>query len=408
MTVELEDPKPEVRVFDLQKMLQCASVKLWLQNFNSVATKDSYEFQFSNFLRWLWYAKKIQMTPDEILDDHNKCLASQDKRVRAHWSYLCIEFARDSKMPEGYQETKWRGQADLGYSSKIQARTAIISFFEYNDLALQPVKSQRIEQTEKEDLAPITLSNLRLAIKDVPLEFLSALLMILHTGVRIGDLFNSINKLWPTINEQIKKKKVILKIKTKDAEFIREVPWSEMGTKAVCVPLVGMTPTGELFRYFCLAGTDAIEALEKHMKQQGDSPEGDNRIWRYDRTLLQKKIHTFAIAKGLMKKDRGNTKGGRRYPYYLHRIRKIFKTTCMLRGVAPTDSEFLVGHRGGIEKIYDERHLSHPETFVAEFLKAEPILDIISNPDWTTPDLVAKFIKRYDPKWRPPPLKGQF
>jgi len=342
--------------------------------------------------------------PDEVLADENKRHVDLDVTRRVKWSYTALEFGKDSLMPEGYSDG-WAGNKALGHSAKTQAHYAVKSWFAYNNLPLQPVK-YRIEDEEREDLAPFDLVQLRKIVEKAEVKWRSAFLVLLQSAVRIGDLFAQVGLLWPVIKDQMSKKTCVIKINVRGMEILHEIPWREIGTKLVCLPLYGATTRGKIFKFFTFLSGDAVDELDRYVKERGEPAKGE-RIWECDKTRLQKKIHIYAIQAGLMQRDKGNKKGGLRYPIYIHRIRKIFKTTCQQRGVSEVDSEFLEGHkRSGVDKIYDERHISHPEVFAAEFLKVAPCLDLLSNPEGKTSKATEAFIRRFDPKWVPANLES--
>lgn len=350
--------------------------------------------------------KQERMTPEEVLSDENKCHVDLDVQRRVKWSNLALEFGRDSVMPDGYSnEEDWKGNKMLGHSAKTQALYGVRSWFKYNYLPLQELV-YRIEDEEREDLAPFNLGQLGKIIENAPVKWSSALLVLLHSAVRIGDLFAQVGLLWPTIKDQMSKKTCVIKVNASGIELVHEIPWRDTGTKLVCMPLYGQTTRGKIFKFFSFLGGDALDNLNRYVKERGEPAKGE-RIWECDKTRLQKKIHVYAIKAGLMERDKENKKGGLHYPIYVHRIRKIFKTTCKQRGMSEVDIEFLEGHvRTGVAKIYDERHISHPEVFAAEFLKAEPCFNLLSNPEGKTPKSTEAFIQRFDPKWLPIDLEG--
>ncbi len=374
-------------------------VQKWLANFASNATRKAYAFNIFHFFQWLWVVKEIHMTPEQVLDDQNQRqnqrLVNANVRERVHWSYLAVEFAKDSAMPDEYP-SEWKGNKNLGHTTKSQARYAVYSWFAYNDLDLKPVKSIRIEEKEIEELPPFPLEDFAKIAKRAPLKWRCALLVLLHSAVRIGDLFDQVGLMWPTIKEQIAKKTCIIKVSVKGMEIFHEVPWSDIGTKLVCLRLYGSTTRGKIFHYICFLGKDALDALVQYVKERGE-PAKDERLWDCDKTRLQKGITVWAVQEHLMQRDKSNTKGGRKYPYYVHRIRKIFKTTCMSHGIREADGEFWSGHkRTGVDKIYDERHISHPSVFAAEYLKAEYLFNVLSNPSGQMNPMTAEFIQRFE------------
>lgn len=312
-----------------------------------------------------------------------------------YWSYMCVEFAKESTMPDSYANG-WHGNKFLGHRAKSQARYGIYSWFAYNDLDLKKVKSERIEETDIKPLPPITLQEFGKIVKLAPLKWACALVVLLQSAVRIGDFFDQVGLLWPMIKEQIDKKTCIIRVNARGMEIVHEVPWREMGTKLVSLRLYGATTRGKTFEYMTFLGNDALDLLVRYVKERGEPAKGE-RLWDCDKTRLQKKIHVWAIKAHLMQREKGNTKGGRRYPYHIHRLRKLFKTNCILRGVSEADSESTSGHKPtGVDKIYDERHISHPEVFAAEYLKVEPSLNVVSNPEGTMGKATEAFIKRFE------------
>ena len=249
-----------------------------------------------------------------MLDDQNERAVKPNTRERVYWSYMSVEFAKESVMPNN-PVNKWHGNKTLGFRAKSQARYAVCSWFAYNDLDLKKVKSERIEQTDTQPLSPITLQGFAKIVKLAPLKWACALVVLLQSAVRIGDFFDQLGLLWPMIKEQVDRKTCIIRINTRGMEISREVPWREMGTKLVCLRLYGATTRGATFEYITFLGNDALDLLDRYVKERGE-PAKDQRLWDCDKTRLQKKIHVWAIRAQLMQRDKGNTKGGRRYPWH--------------------------------------------------------------------------------------------
>lgn len=70
--------------------------------------------------------------------------------------------------------------------------------------------------------------------------------------------------------------------------------------------------------------------------------------------------------------------GLNRYHVHLHEFRDLFKSLCTLHGVNAVASEFFLGHV--IDKLgYDKSPEYDIEWFRNEYLKVEPVLNILSN-----------------------------
>ena len=202
------------------------------------------------------------MMPDEVLADENKRHVDLDVTRRVKWSYTALEFGKDSLMPEGYSDG-WAGNKALGHSAKTQAHYAVKSWFAYNNLPLQPVK-YRIEDEEREDLAPFDLVQLRKIVEKAEVKWRSAFLVLLQSAVRIGDLFAQVGLLWPVIKDQMSKKTCVIKINVRGMEILHEIPWREIGTKLVCLPLYGATTRGKIFKFFSVPNYSPVT-----IRQQG-------------------------------------------------------------------------------------------------------------------------------------------
>ena len=79
--------------------------------------------------------------------------------------------------------------------------------------------------------------------------------------------------------------------------------------------------------------------------------------------------------------------GMNRYHIHLHEFRDLFKSLCTLHGVNPVASEFFLGHT--IDKLgYDKSPEYNEDWFRSEYMKVEPALNILSNPEGKSVDKI--------------------
>jgi hypothetical protein len=72
--------------------------------------------------------------------------------------------------------------------------------------------------------------------------------------------------------------------------------------------------------------------------------------------------------------------GLNRYHIHTHEFRDLFKSLCTLNGVNQVASEFFLGHT--IDKLgYDKSPQYDKEWFRQEYMKVEPMLNVLSNPE---------------------------
>lgn len=72
--------------------------------------------------------------------------------------------------------------------------------------------------------------------------------------------------------------------------------------------------------------------------------------------------------------------GLNRYHIHMHEFRDLFKSLCTLNSVNQVASEFFLGHT--IDKLgYDKSLQYDEEWFRQEYMKVEPMLNVLSNPE---------------------------
>ncbi|MEM3589410.1 MAG: site-specific integrase [Candidatus Bathyarchaeia archaeon] len=295
--------------------------------------------------------------PEELLSDHMKRLQKSDPRERTYWHLRAVEYART-------------------LSSAVNAKiciAAIASFFAYNDLPLAKSKSARIEADETLGPPPMDLEAARAIVAHAPLRFRAPILILLQSGMRIGELLNQFSLSRGHMEEQMAQAKTIVRFKARGVDIKTAISWDS--NPLICIPLVGGTPRGGRFSYFTFIGRDGVEVLRAYLKQYAPRPDPSAPIFPFSPSSIQRAMHKAAEEAGLMKKEGG---GRRRYPFHPHALRALFFTEAIQAGVERDAAGFFLGHKGDINRIYDRSAALYPEYFVKEYRKVEPRLNVLS------------------------------
>jgi len=339
--------------------LQEPTLTKWLESFHSEATQVSYRKALKYYFLWIQKKYKFQ-TFSDIIADHNKCLMSPDPQIRSKHSEYVRDFITEAMKGKSYD-----------YKVKL-ILAGIRSFYKFHRVELIDI-SWRFEETDEEALASrerrdVSLSELSKMINYAWSRgwFLESavLLILLHTGLRVGDFVNQFNFMYGKIKSQLESKADIIKI----GDF------------------VGGTPKGKRFFYYCLMGKHAVLALKKYLEIRGpisgDGPIFVNKIGEPIKNYhIQNMVSKLAFRTGLMKRPKKRDTSTR-YKWHPHAIRSVFKTECTNRGVANNVSEFLMGHFGGIDSLtgpYDRVADAYQEKIKQEYLKVEPFFNLVLN-----------------------------
>ena len=118
-------------------ILASGCVDAWLGSLQTAKTRMQYSSVLTQFFWWLRVKKHRVISPEDVLADHQHCLASGDPTQRIQWGTLVeefIEFRRQEYLKRPHDANRGLGL----YSEDLQrlVEPAVGSFFRFNGLPL--------------------------------------------------------------------------------------------------------------------------------------------------------------------------------------------------------------------------------------------------------------------------------
>lgn len=372
-------------------------VRRWLEarQRKSVATAEQYQHLLFHY--WLWLKDKGFADMQAVLDDFKE-KKRQDR-----------EYEHNDMLKEYLLNDRMKLKSK---SHREQVLSAIRSFYEFNrcalprekiDLTVREFDRQRVR--EKLSLKPMTLRDLERLVSVMKVREQAMMLVMIQSGMGVGEFVHQFNicecrKEWLKHNGHVCEPVKVM-------EQLRERKFP------IKIEIVGRKSNPE--PYYTFIGRDAIEALkrylnyraqlirnaQKRMRELEEKERAGKSLLEWETRALQNYrerltkltpewkegepifISNFLnpiqeaniqVAVRTAKKQTGLTDR----EFTPHTCRDIFKTTCAHCGVNDTISEFFIGHK--LDAMgYNRLHEMFPEDIEAEYLKAEPTLNILSH-----------------------------
>jgi len=317
-----------------------ASVEKWLRKYPE-STKSEYSQALARYFKWLRVVKRIKLLPKEMLNDHLKCRKSEDVTIRKKHLNLALEFTRDNPDFQDFSDAR-----------KKLLFAAIRSFYSEYEVPLTTAKGVFGKVRTKYKRKQMTLDEAKKIIGASPQREKTILLIMLQSGMSIGDVLFKFTYKWKEIKPQLNKPRIRV-----DME----------GRK------------GNVEPYFTYISRDAIHELKKYIAERGEPKEGEAIfITSTGRALMRMEVYN--VLKPIYRKA-GIDKQFRSHT--THMLRKLFKTESRPpeRGIDQDIIEFMMGHKAGLDAVggvYDRTPELYSEVIEREYEKLEPYVNIFS------------------------------
>ncbi|HID43804.1 MAG TPA: hypothetical protein EYP30_08570 [Archaeoglobaceae archaeon] len=341
-------------------------VRDWAKDLNPYTARN-YVYYLKKYLDWVKEQGYFK-SAEEMLEDCRKL--SYEDRYR-HLDIL-IEFIKSRNTGSRDREINY---------------TAVRNFYNYYRLELpKPSKAERNRMFRPSELderravelkSQMELGELKRLIDNMIPPYKNALLVCFQ-GAMGANEFNIFNtSAYKQIIDKLDEKEPVR------VDLIRK-----------------KTSKQKVYKYYTFLGNDAKVAIKEWLEMRLDC-ECDALFVVFNKLkgswvpltgrVLQNQINKTAKKIGLIKPN-----GLNRYHIFLHEVRDCFKTQCTERGVNKTASEFFLGHQ--VDKYgYDKAY--HNEKWTkSEYMKVEPVLNIVSNPEGNVIDkeeLIVESLKRF-------------
>ncbi len=316
----------------------------------SPSTARSFVYYFLHYLKWV-KNKGYWQSAQEMIDDCKKL--PQDERYK-HLDVV-LKYIRSLK---------------TGISDRKNRFTTIRNFYDFHRVPLpRPSKADiarcfRPSEADKRraiDTKPLEIDEVRRIILNASQPYNAAFMVMFQSAMGLSEFeqFNTIS--W---------KKVV-------KELDREGP--------IRIDLVReKTSRQSIRKYYTFIGEDAKMLIKEWLDMRPDA-KVDALFVTYNKNKkewvpLTGRLISNMLTKVAKKVGLITPNGLNRYHIHMHEFRDLFKSLCTLNGINQVASEFFLGHT--IDKLgYDKSPQYDEEWFRQEYMKVEPVLNILSNPE---------------------------
>jgi len=310
------------------------------------------------FFRWLRVVKDLRVSGEELLDLHVQHRSSASVEDRRWAVRLVLEFSRDN--PD---------LKDCGEGRKYQLFNVVKQFFDCYEAPLTSGKNvygTRIRRKFRP--RQISIDDARRSLGYFNVRDRAILLVMLQSGMSIGDVLNKFSYMLPQLKGAI-----------------------QAGASRFRVDFAERKGNG--FNYFTFVSVDALHELKKWLAVRdhwldgrGDpgtvfiakpiASGGKKCVVGRPLSVLSFEVNFIRVARKMKLKDG---------PWSMtpHMFRKLFKTESRApeRGVDQDCVEFMLGHSSGIQAVggvYDRTPELHAEVVEKEYAKFEGWLNVYS------------------------------
>jgi len=316
----------------------------------SPRTARNYVYYFLRYLDWVKEGGHWQ-SAQEMLDDCMKL--PMDERYR-HLDVLL----------------KYIRQIRTGVNDRRIRFQAVRNFYDFHRVPLpRPSKADiarcfRLSETDKRraiDTKPLEVDEVRKIILNSPHPYKAIFMVIFQSAMGLSEFeqFNTIS--WK--------------------KAVKELD----GDGPVRIDLVReKVSTGTIRRYYTFIGEDAKTLIKEWLGMRPDV-KTDALFVTYNKNRkewvpVSGRLVSNMITKVAKKIGLITPNGLNRYHIHMHEFRDLFKSLCTLNGVNQVASEFFLGHT--IDKLgYDKSPQYDEGWFRQEYMKVEPMLNVLSNPE---------------------------
>ena len=316
----------------------------------------AYAASLFMFFRWLEIRKGLKVSGKELLNLHIKHRSSNRVEDRRWTVGLALEFSRDN--PDLKECSEGR---------KYQMFNVVKQFFDCYEAPLTSGKNVYAKKIRRKfKPRQISVQDACRILGFFNVRDRAILLVMLQSGMSIGDVLNKFNLMLPQLKTAIKNRVSRFKIEFDERK-------------------------GNGFNYFTFISVDALHELEKWLalrahwldgkKDSGTvfvakpiAVNGEECKAGRPLTVLSFEVNFNRVVRNVKLKDG---------PWSVtpHMFRKLFKTESRPpeRGVDQDCVEFMLGHSSGIQAvggIYDKTPELHADVVEREYAKLEPYLNV--------------------------------
>ena len=325
----------------------------WLESLIP-STRKQFQYYVQRYLDWL-RGEGLFLSGDALLRDYDGLKGRQRAR---HLELL----------------KRWLRAMGGSRKTREVAFYAVKNFYSYHQLFLPPLTRSekkmvfRASETDKQRKmahSVIRREELRNVLLECIQPYRSILLIMFQGGIGQAE-FNYFN-----------------------LQGWRNVVPHLQGEKPVRVDLYRQKISAEdVHKYYTFLGSDAKEAILRWLPQRArilkragsvktkasealflTYSKGDDQVTVPNKDTIWHAMRAAAIRINLTTSTYNKFKP--------HNLRHAFRSICTISGVKKTASEYFLGHK---IDYYDESPELNPEWFQKEYMKAEPALNIFSNP----------------------------
>jgi site-specific recombinase XerC len=253
---------------------------------------------------------------------------------------------------------EWVRGIDGRVSYKRRLYSTILSFFLHNRASLPDDPSFKIRGDKPPTNGNLKVEDLRRVLDSSNSMYRALFLCLFQAGMGMGEL-----QYWN---------------RTGLGSLLEQL---SNGTHPIRIDLPGRKHNRNVKPYYTFLGKDAIEAVRYWLKIRPDNGETAIFLTRDGTPPAEKSIRDYWMRHlrrlGLVKPKLQSSLRSR-YGKNLHEIRATFRSRWRPSGVDVEVAEFFMGHN--IDSLgYDKSPWQYPDWFKAQYLAAEPWLNILSD-----------------------------
>jgi len=326
-------------------------VEEWLRKYPE-KTRGIYAYNLCRYFKWLKVKEGIGLSPSQLLNEHAMLMSSRDVEERRKHLSLALKFSRDN-LDFAEHSDKW----------KHQMFCTIASFYRYYELALTQNRGVFGRVRNKFKVKQITLKEAKHTMGSLSQRTRAILMVILHSGMSIGDVLDHFNYMWNEIEPQMSN------------EIIRVEMPPRKNSDVSYVTFLGRDAIHELKKWLMerqkITGKPIQSGEPIFIMRDGEALKPLNFM-----TQFNQKLRRLGLKKN-------------KYQIRSHMWRKLFKTEASIpdRAIDRDIIEYIMGHTNNTLSspggIYDRTPEIHEEVVEGEFKKLEPYLNIYSRPEIT-------------------------
>jgi len=311
------------------------AIRRFTMKYGNTGTKLNYLSILKRYFAWL-KSQGMTLSPDELATDNLVCVFKSDPtdvRTKRRHRDLMNQYLNVYLL-----------EAGLSLSYRRSAVSAISEFYRTNDSELFG-HFQLATQEVTPPMKALKADDIRSVLKALPINLRTPLLVEWQSGIEINRV---LSLTW------------------------KEIPGLEKGDCPVRIDLFGRK--GHRRTYATFIGRDSINHI-KTLGRTADHVFVAKGGGYMNTTWLNRRLQSTALK---LSEERIIDE----YPlgsWHTHALRHSFETEASHAKVPAEIRDFMLGHVGGIQWVYNHRDELHPEDLTAEYLKIEPFVSLDYN-----------------------------